>query len=194
MIKRQSAVIICLILMVAGCSTHISQNDQTALDERDKLFAITVAAELTLGRGLSIEPDKSEFYAPYGSVDFFVHNHTGHDLCFQDDAFGVRGFVFNEEQEQWEEIDLGFTPIPSGLRCLRNEVTELSETWGVFPTQWVDTRGHSEVRLLVIGIADTGERYGAYADIRIVEGGTVVPTPTTLVITLFPSPTPFPTP
>jgi len=188
MSRKQFAAMICLALVVAGCATLPSESTQAVSEERDWLFAESIATRMALNAGLNIEPDRSEFYTPYGSVHFFVINRTGYDLCFENDAFGVRGFVFDEAEMKWEEIDLGFTPLPLGPRCVSNRATDLSETWGFFPTQWMDTKGHSEVRLLVVGVAATGERYGAYADVRIVEGGTIVPTPTAIIVTPFPTP------
>lgn len=186
---KQLAVTICLALLTAGCVTSAHEDTRAVSGERDQLFADTIAAGIVLNAGLSIEPDRLEFHAPYGSVHFFVINRTGHDLCFENNAFGVQGFVFNEVDMRWEEINLGFTPLPSGPRCVKNGATDLGETWGSFPTQWMDTKGHSEVRLLVVGFAATGERYGAYTDVRIVvEGGTVFPTPTAIVITPFLTP------
>jgi hypothetical protein len=196
MSRNQFAVMICLALVMAGCDTSSSEGTRAVSEERDRLFAETIATGITLDAGLSIEPDRPEFYAPHGSVGFFVSNRTGYDLVFENNRFGVQGFVFNEAEMTWEEIDLGFTPLPAGPHCVRDGATEASETWAVFTTQWMDTKEHSEVRLLVIGYTaglaggtpGVKGRYGAYADIRIIEGGTVVPTPTAIVITPFPTP------
>lgn len=188
MAKKQFAVMICLTLVMAGCATSSSEGTRVVSEERDRLFADTITTGIALNAGLSIAPDMPEFYAPHGSVGFFVINRTGYDLIFENNRFGVRGFVFDEAGMGWEEIDLGFTPLPAGPRCVRNGATAADETWAFFPTRWMDTKGHSEVRLLVVGFAPTGERYGAYADVRIVEGGTIVPTPTAIIITPFPTP------
>ena len=187
--KRKLVAILIRWLAVASiCAVALVSCTQGAVDQRDEIFGTTVAVGVRLNEGLMLLAGDSEYRTQYDSVFFHVVNRTGHDLAFEDDAFGVRGFVFNEEEAKWEQITLGFGPGEPGPRYLRNGATEHSETLSSFPTDWMDTKGHTAVRLLVIGLTATGEKYGAYADIRIVEGGPAAPTPTTIMITPLPSP------
>jgi hypothetical protein len=112
-----------------------------------------------------------QYYASDGLVDFVVRNHTGHDLSFTDNTFGVRGFVFKEGEARWEEVDFGFIPVVPESRHLRNGATGYDETMALLIADGLE--GYGDMRLLIIGyVEDTPvvKVYGAYADIRIVEG------------------------
>ena len=95
-------------------------------------------------------------------------NRTGHDLVFTDNLFGVQAFVFGDE---WEEINLGVSAGWQGRDLSRD--AEFHEGGISFPAEHLDTKGHSEIRLLVVGYAeDTSilKAYGAYVDVEIREG------------------------
>ena len=189
------AVAICLIVVLVGCAVGLLGCTQGRGHQRDEIFARTIAAGVTLNEGLELVLGNPQSYIEDGWIDILVLNHTGRDLCFENNAFGVRGFVFDEGKAQWERIDLGFIPAPPGLRCVSNEASDFYEISTGFPVRRMDVRAHSEVRLFVVGYTGTlvdgtpvPEGYGAYLDIRIAEGGTVVPTPTAIAITPFPTP------
>jgi hypothetical protein len=163
--------IVCLV----GYISALSGCTQELVDPKDESFAAIVAAivgtETPLNEGLELVPTSSQYYASDGLVDFFVRNRTGHDLYFADNIFGARGFVFKGEEAKWEEVDLGFNPVVSESRQLKNGATGFDETMALFFTDGLE--GYSDMRLLIVGYAEDTpivKMYGAYADIRIVEG------------------------
>jgi hypothetical protein len=180
--KRHLLVIFCLV----GYTSAFSGCTQESVDPKDESFAALVAdivgIETPLNGGLELVPTSSQYYAD-GLVTFVVHNRTGHDLYFADTIFGARGFVFNEREARWEEVDLGFKPVVPESRHLGDRATGYYETMAGFFADGLEEYG--DMRLLIIGYAEDTPVvtvYGAYADIRIVEGSdpgviTITPSP-----------------
>jgi hypothetical protein len=180
--RKHLLLIVCLV----GCISVISGCTQEPVDPRYESFAALVAdivgIETPLNKGLELVPANPQSYAE-GSVIFFVRNRTGHDLYFADKIFGARGFVFKEGEAKWEEVDLGFKTFVPESRHLENGATGYEETIAGFSADGLEEYG--DVRLLIIGYAEDTPVvtvYGAYADIRIVEGSDPS------VITITPSP------
>lgn len=176
--RRFPAVAIYLIALVVGyCLIALSGCAKEPVDRKEEVFANTVAdivgVAVPLNKELNLTPSGGPRLYTEDLTTFYVFNHTGHDLVFESNVFGVRFFVFDKGESRWEEIDLGFTPFDSGPRRLRSGTTEIEEIVASFYPHEVDLGGYSEIRLLVVGYAEdtpTLRAYGAYADVEVIEG------------------------
>jgi hypothetical protein len=168
----RTIVVLLLIFLVVSCNGEATNMSSV----KDELFQDMFGPSLCFSKSLSIEPSSARYYVPDDSVVFFVHNQTGFDLVFSDDAFGVQGFVFDGDDQNWSEVDLGFVPLSTSEsveRVLPNNATRFSEITRSFSTRGIGIESDTDVRLVIIGTPVSDETdtqcqaYGAYTDIQL---------------------------
>lgn len=118
-------------------------------------------------------------YRKRHSADDYVHiivqNQTGEALWFEDQSFEVRGFVYDDANQQWTEIDLGFRLGEPSPVCLQDSKRDVEQNLFSFPTRWIGIRTRTTIRLLVTGsTCPPGQqrqseclRYAAFSDIIV---------------------------
>jgi len=141
-------------------------------DPRDAAFEGLVG--LPTNTGLYVSSYRRS-YSTDDAAHIVVRNQTGAPLWFEDQSFGVRGFVYDDASQQWTEIDLGFRLDEPSTTSLQDSDTSMMRSLFSFPTELVDICSKTTVRLLVVGSTCPPEqqgksdcqRYAAYTDIII---------------------------
>lgn len=144
-------------------------------DPGDAAFESLV--DLPMNTGLYVSSYRRRHSAD-DHVHLIVQNQSGELLWFEDQSFGVRGFVYDDATQQWAEIDLGFELGEPVVVCLGDSERCVDQNLFSFPTRWMDIRAKITIRLLVVGSTCPPEqqgqsdcqRYAAYTDIIVDPG------------------------
>jgi len=126
----------------------------------------------TLSDELVVLPNQREYHGEEDIV-YFVQNRTDETLWFEDQSFGARGFAYDENAEQWVEVDLGFTVGGPMAKPVEPGPPDALDYYAL----WIDLIHLPEdgrIRLVITGHTDlrfpvAHETYVAYADVVVVD-------------------------
>jgi hypothetical protein len=116
--------------------------------------------------------DKRKYHR-HDIIGYRVENRTEQTIWFMDQSFGVQGFAYNENLEQWVELDLGFhvsEPIAKAIEPGRWDPLDHYALW----IDTIDLPEDGRVRLVITGhtnltVPVLDQTYVAYADVEVVD-------------------------
>jgi hypothetical protein len=137
--------------------------------EANEIFVSSVAGDVDLNSGITMERPASAIPEQINNVGFAVFNHTDEPILFPDQGFGLTVFRYDEIARKWENLPLRYVPHvePTILSARIETWSDVDKTWAILEdetTAW----GYKHVRIYVSGTGQmTNKTYGAYLDVTI---------------------------
>lgn len=139
-------------------------------DEADDIFVSSVADNVDLNSGITMEAARSAIPEQINNVNFAVFNHTDEPILFTNQGFNLTVFRYDEIARKWENLPLRYVPnsepkiLPPRLETWD---FELNNSWDILEDQTTDW-GYKQIRIYISGDGEmTNKTYGAYLDVTI---------------------------
>jgi len=139
-------------------------------DEANEIFVSTVAGDVDLNSGITMEAATSAIPEQINNVTFAVFNHTDEPILFSNQGFDLTVFRYDAIAKKWENLPLRYVPhseltiLPPRLETWYSDV---HNSWDILEdetTAW----GYKEIRIYVSGKGTiTNKTYGAYLDVTV---------------------------
>ncbi|HJX38139.1 MAG TPA: hypothetical protein VJ714_06050 [Anaerolineae bacterium] len=155
-----------LLLLAITSSPAASTTDEEAEARFRELFGSSLTDQLVFLL------DKREYHR-HDTIGYRVENRTDQTIWFVDQSFGVRGFAYNENSQQWVELDLGFhvsEPMAKAIEPGRWDPLDYYALW----IDRIDLPEDGRIRLVITGhtnltVPALDQTYVAYADVEVVD-------------------------
>jgi hypothetical protein len=139
-------------------------------DEANEIFVSTVAVDVDLNSGITMERPASAIPEQINNVGFAVFNHTDEPILFSNQGYDLTIFRYDEIAKKWENLPLRYVPHsePTILPPrLETEYSDVNNSWAILEdetTAW----GYKQIRIYVSGNGTmTNQTYGGYLDVTI---------------------------
>ncbi len=175
-----SAMVLSLLIL-ASCSAPMNlanENPTPTLDifddQADEAFSQIYANDVDLNKGITIKriPFGSAIGGPTPSPNNFamdILNHTDEPIRFQNQGFGLRTFIYDQERAAWSEITIQkpFSEIVILPAKTESFDPTIDNSW-VMPDEEFEQVQISDVRIFITGTGEkTGKTYAACYDLRL---------------------------
>ncbi len=175
------SAIVFSLLILAYCSAPMNLANETPTptldifdDQVDEKFFQNYAKDVNLNQGVTISriPLGVVLEGPTPSPNYFtmkIFNHSDEPIRFQNQGFGLRTFVYDQESAAWNEVKVQ-KPFPETV-VLPAKTESFDPTvnnkWTI-PDDNFEQLKNSEVRIYITGTGEkTGNTYAAYYDLRL---------------------------
>ncbi len=174
--------LILTILFLVSCtsSKNLMHNTPTPTaiifdDGADEVFIRTYARGVDLNEGITIKrvPLGMVLEGPTPSPNYFtmdVLNHSSEPIRFQDQGFGLRTFIYDQESATWSETDVQKPFWDVVILPAKTESFDptIDNSWTI-PDEEFENVQSRDIRIFITGTgANTGKTYVAYYDLRLV--------------------------
>lgn len=167
-------VILFYVNTISSCSnsTEITQVTPTPTfsEKANEIFISTISKNKNLNSGITIERSIpiSSNNININSVTFAVFNHTDEAVTFPNQGFGLLIFGYDEDNENWEKLDLHHYPSNSPkILEPKFEKWDDHNMWDVLAND-LETLPYKRLRFFICGIGNvTITEYCAYLDVSI---------------------------
>jgi hypothetical protein len=138
-------------------------------EEANEIFVSSVAGEVDLNSGITMERPASAIPEQINNVGFAVFNHTDEPILFSNQGFDLTVFRYDEITKKWENLPLRYVPHsePTILPPRIETWSDVDKTWAILEdetTAW----GYKQIRIYISGKGQmTNKTYGAYLDVTI---------------------------
>jgi hypothetical protein len=170
--------VIVLILVVVRSSTNRPKSAVTPTPSRpvslfpkeaNEIFSSSVAENVDLNSGITIERLTSAIPEQINNVGFSVFNHTDEPIRFSNQGFGLTIFRYDEITNEWQNLPLRYAPNaePTMLSPRIETWSDVDQTWAILEDETI-VWGYDRIRIYVSGTGQlTNQAYGAYLDVTI---------------------------
>lgn len=140
--------------------------------EANSIFASEVAGKVDLNSGITLERAIPIDSSQINKVTFAVFNHTGEDISFPNQGFGLTIYAYDDVGKHWVTQPLTHPPYPQETILpakLESWYTDIDNAWDIFEDEIISLE-YKQLRLYVSGIGQSSKKlYGAYLDITVHE-------------------------
>ena len=155
------SVISIMVIGASGCGFPRSASSSSHNRETTFQDMIEVPTEYEI----HLFTDKNR-YSRGDEIGIWVENKTNYTLRFRDQSLGLQVYQYDEQAENWQSVDLGFTLADPRV------IIVTPGPRSALPNFFFSMEGstvHGKIRLVITGTTDQGQPFAAYKDIEIVD-------------------------
>jgi hypothetical protein len=138
---------------------------QASYESQEAHIAFQKAIQTPVNPAIHLLTEK-KLYHRKDEIGIWVENGSNRVLFFNDQSLGLKAYQYDQQQETWRLIDLGFTlGDPHATTVNPGPRTPLPSI--SIPVEWIKASG--PLRLVITGTTDQGQPFAAYKDIEILD-------------------------
>jgi hypothetical protein len=150
-----------IVLSTSGCG--LLSTDSSTLSKAESAFREMIGVPIEPRIRLLTEQDE---YHRQDDIGIWVENRSNYTLSFRDQSLGLEAYQYDEQEEAWKSVDLGFILAdPQAIAVKPGPRTALPSV--SIPVEWIKASG--KIRLVITGMTDFGQELITYKDIEIVD-------------------------
>lgn len=139
-------------------------------EQADKNFANSIAKDVVLNSGITMERAMPVYPEQINNVTFSVFNHTDEPIIFSNQGFGLAVFTYDETNKKWKELQLPHVPFPEPTTLpprTENWNPKIDNSWDILENDTA-ALGYKKIRFYILGKGKiTNNSYAAYLDVIV---------------------------